>query len=259
MNAFAGSMAMDPQIHQNKLDIILSDRPKFHSGELEITRDFSAEESLFPKAWVQTLNSREPVFYGIGDEATRFICASVNEGSRSLEVGLGVSTLAFSLKGADHTCITPFQSEIDGLKDYAKKIAVDVSRTTFIRASSDEYLKTCTKSNLDVVLIDGKHAFPFPIVDWFFTADLLKNGGLMIIDDVHIKTVRLLMNFMDSDPRWERVAGFNEKSFVYRKLASSVHDVAWHMQPYSFKNANAFRAKKIAKRAMGYVRRKILG
>jgi arginyl-tRNA--protein-N-Asp/Glu arginylyltransferase len=81
----------------------------------------------------------------------------------------------------------------------------------------------------------------------------------MIIDDVHIKTVRLLKNFMDCDTRWERVENFDEKTLVYRKLTNSVHDVSWHMQPYSFKNANAHRVKKIAKRAMGYVRRKVLG
>ncbi|MGE0701926.1 MAG: hypothetical protein AB7O57_22700, partial [Hyphomicrobiaceae bacterium] len=96
--------------------------------------------------------------------------------------------------------------------------------------------------------------FPFPILDWFYTADRLKRDGLMIIDDVHLKTVRILKDFMDSDPRWDRAAGFDEKSFAYRKLADSVHDVAWHMQPYAFEGQNMHKLKKATTRAIDYMR-----
>jgi hypothetical protein len=48
---------------------------------------------------------------------------------------------------------------------------------------------------LDIVLIDGAHAFPFPFLDWYFTASALKAGGLLVIDDVQIATGTILADF----------------------------------------------------------------
>jgi hypothetical protein len=61
-------------------------------------------------------------------------------------------------------------------------------------------LPRCQLANLDLILLDGKHAFPWPVVDWFYTADRLKQGGLMIIDDAQMRSVGVLRDFMAADP-----------------------------------------------------------
>ena len=48
----------------------------------------------------------------------------------------------------------------------------------------------------DFALIDGRHAFPTPFIDWYYIADALKIGGLVLIDDLHIWTCDLLKQYL---------------------------------------------------------------
>jgi hypothetical protein len=82
-------------------------------------------------------------------------------------------------------------------------------------------------------LLDGKHAFPWPMVDWFYTAEKLRLGGIMLIDDVAMKSVSILADFMRVDPGWELLRDFSGKTLAFRKTRRSTHDVAWHMQPWT--------------------------
>jgi hypothetical protein len=255
-NAILPPVAMPPE---QKLAHILAERPKFHRGELEISRNYDPDESFLPRSVAHSIANTSLVHYGIGEEATRYFFDTVSSHSKTLEIGLGISTLAFSLKRAQHVCVTPMQSEIDEINVYGSALAIDMTNTTFVCESSDTYLPKCGLSQLDLVLIDGKHAFPFPMLDWYFTADRLARGGLMVIDDVQIKPVRIVKDFMDSDPRWELVTSFDHKTFVYRKLTDVVHDVAWHMQPYSFAGMNVHRLTKAKGRVLGLLKRKVAG
>lgn len=95
-----------------------------------------------------------------------------------------------------------------------------------------------------MVVLDGKHAFPWPMIDWFYTADKLRNGGIMMVDDAHIKSVGVLVEFMKTDPGWMLLTSFCETNFVFRKGRDLIHDVAWHMQPFNFdkpKRINIFQ------------------
>ncbi len=72
------------------------------------------------------------------------------------------------------------------------------------------------------------------MVDWFFTADRLRKGGLMIIDDVQIRSVDVIAEFMRLDPEWRLMRDFSGKTMAFLKTRDSIRDVAWHMQPFSF-------------------------
>ena len=54
----------------------------------------------------------------------------------------------------------------------------------------------------------------------------------MIIDDVPFYSVGILKDFMNEDPRWKLYRSFGNSTFVFEKVAESIHNVAWHMQPY---------------------------
>ena len=149
-------IAIDADGKSASLEFVLQDRPKFHEGELEIAGSFDPSQSYWKRASVARLINRVPMFYGIGGDAARFISNSVGKGSRSLEIGLGLSTLAFIMKGGEHVCITRIASEIELLKAYCGKHGIDLSNATFICESSDKYLPTHPHRDLDVVLIDGK-------------------------------------------------------------------------------------------------------
>lgn len=215
------------------LERILQERPAFHRGETEVLRSFDPEESLLSRKTATDLSSDQFTCYGIGTDVMRFLADHLGEGSRSLETGAGCSTLVFALTGSTHVAVTPAESEALLIKDYAQKIGVAMDKVTFSLEVSETYLPRCEASDLDLVLIDGKHAFPWPIIDWFYTADRLKKGGVMLVDDVQMKPVWMLAEFLNADAGWKRISNLSGKTFAYEKLCDSALDVAWHMQAYS--------------------------
>lgn len=216
----------------DQLKNILRDRPSFHRRETEVHRTFEADESVLPREAADRLLSTSLTCYGLDAEVLSFIADNLDAASRSLETGAGCSTLVFAIKGASHTAVTPSTSEIELIKEYGRQNDISLEKVRFVREPSERYLPQCDLEGLDLVLLDGKHAFPWPIVDWFFTADKLRNGGVMIVDDVQLRPVRMLVDFMRVDPGWELLHDFSGKTSVFKKIRESIHDVAWHMQPF---------------------------
>lgn len=211
---------------------ILQDRPQLHRGDTEISRAASTEESCLPSSTVAVWVSGKADCYGINSEVANFIADHVDASSKSLEIGSGLSTLVFAICQGSHVCVTPNGIEADGIRAYASRKGINVEQVKFVISASDKYLPTADIENLDFVFIDGKHAFPWPIVDWFYTADRLKRGGVMLIDDIHMISGSILVDFMRVDPRWSLLADLNGRTMAFKKEAASVHDVSWHMQPY---------------------------
>jgi len=216
----------------NILRQILDERPKFHRGETEIRGRFPIGKSLLNRPEEIRLIKNTYTCYGIDKEIANFIYNYVNSESNTLETGAGISTLIFALKMSKHIVITPNKPEIIAIKKYAKQKKINFDNTTFVTEESNKFLPQYKARNLDLVFIDGKHAFPWPIVDWFYTSDKLKKGGYIILDDVQIYSVTILRDFMKEDPHWELFKSFKDKTIVFRKISSSISNVAWHMQPY---------------------------
>jgi hypothetical protein len=82
--------------------------------------------------------------------------------------------------------------------------------------------------------VDFGHAFPFPFLDWYYTAAQLRVGGLVVIDDTQLRPVAILKEFLISENgRWELVDDLGQTA-VFRKtttdLFSRVSD--WPAQPF---------------------------
>jgi hypothetical protein len=85
---------------------------------------------------------------------------------------------------------------------------------------------------LDLVLVDGGHGFPTPILDWYYGAGRLRQGGVVIVDDLQLRQVRLgLMEFLDADLRWERVESTG-KWAAYRRLTTGNLREEWRDQAF---------------------------
>jgi predicted O-methyltransferase YrrM len=215
------------------IEKILADRPTFHRGETEISRTFNSTETFLPRELAQQLGSGTAICHGIEPEVVRYLAGKVQPGTKTLETGSGLTTLAFAIHKAAHVCITPSRAEIDAIRSYAQLNNIGLDSVSFVAEPSEVYLPRCEIQGLDLVLLDGKHAFPWPMLDWFYTADRLKQGGLMVIDDVQLPAVRVVQEFMRVDPGWKHVTSFGSKTEVFEKVRASIHDVAWHMQPWS--------------------------
>ena len=72
-------------------------------------------------------------------------------------------------------------------------------QTKFIIDKSEVALPRIKEADFQLALIDGRHGFPQPFLDYYYLAGVLKLGGYLVVDDLHIWTCEMLMNYLDED------------------------------------------------------------
>lgn len=167
------------------------------------------------------------------EDCYRFMATIVQPGSRTLETGLGISTALLAAWGCEHTCIVYDSDEVDRLEQWFSERKIDGSKVKFVVGSSDRVMPGLDpRGDVDLFLIDGAHAWPQAIIDWYYGAAMLRQGGVLVLDDLHLKQVRMgLVDFLDADSRWERLVRKN-KWAAYRRLSSgSLYD-EWRAQSF---------------------------
>jgi hypothetical protein len=195
------------------LEATLSDPPKLHDdGRGQLISDFRIDDRTCFE-----LNGR------------------LKAGFNTLETGAGLSTIIFSAKGCQHTCVTRLKEEVDRIQDYCRSANIDTSSVKFIVAPSSDIIHQLPRATFDLVLIDGCHGFPSIFVDFYYAAKLLKIGGTLIIDDMHIYTCQLAARFIQSDPGWN-VELKTKRVAVAIKTADTI-DMEWIDQPFVFRRS----------------------
>lgn len=96
------------------------------------------------------------------------------------------------------------------------------------------------------MLIDGSHSFPSVFIDWYYTADKLRVGGWLVIDDTAIWTVRVLRDFLRSEKEWELVSEFPMQTAFFRKIAPTNGVRNWIYQPYVIGRSLLNRRRRVA-------------
>ena len=174
-----------------------------------------------------------PHLWGLGERALRFLFDSVPFGAQTLETGAGVSTVVFALAGAQHLAVTPSDHEAAALRAYCETKDVGIDRVTFQIDSSEAFLPKFAQGehSLDVVLIDGRHGFPAPFIDWFYTAQSLKLGGLLLVDDCQLWTGRTLCDFLAEEAGWALERQL-DKTVAFRKVGQFHAGSEWNDQPF---------------------------
>jgi predicted O-methyltransferase YrrM len=214
------------------LQQILAEQPKFHTGEPEVQGQFAPPaDTVLTEEQRTTITSHQPFFMGIDTETARFLFDTIGPSSVTLETGAGVSTITFALGGSRHTTVTPNEPETVAIREYAASHGISTAGIRFVAEASETFLPRLEDTPLDLVLIDGKHAFPWPIIDWFYTADKLKRDGIVVLDDTQLRSVAMLLDFLDADPAWKPVFK-SSKAIGFRKTKDLVHNIPWYMQPF---------------------------
>lgn len=138
----------------------------------------------------------------LADEELLFLDKHLTKNMKTLETGSGLSTILFAIKGTNHTCIVPDRKQVERIEAYCTECNLSVSNINFIVDKSEYALPSLQEKDYDLALIDGRHGFPAPFIDWFYICERLKIGGLLIIDDLHIWTSELLKQFILSEKAW---------------------------------------------------------
>ena len=202
-----------------RLDDVLNDPPKVH-GDGDVSFQLSDEVLRFI------------------DEQTR------NGGATTLETGAGISTIVFALNGSQHFCITPDPAQAERITAYCSHHDIKITALRFEIGRSEQVLPRLALPRLDLVLIDGRHGFPTPFIDWYYTAEALKCGGLLVVDDVQLWTGHQLRSFLLREREWRLERDFGERASAFVKLSEGSHNKSWTEQGYVTQETSALRRKK---------------
>jgi hypothetical protein len=146
----------------------------------------------------------------------------------TLETGSGSSTIVFAGRGARHTAISPVPDEHARIAQWCAQHGISTAQVRFIAASSHTaLLHEWEPEPLDIVLIDGAHSFPFPVLDWLYTAEHLKVGGRVLVDDAYQPAVNVLARYLRSHPSWELETVPGHRTPVFRKTGESALSFDW--------------------------------
>jgi hypothetical protein len=167
-------------------------------------------------------------YWGLAFPALRWLEENVQPGMVTLETGSGASTVVFAAGGARHTAISPDPEEHEGIKRYCAEHRIDTGAVTFFAGSSHEVLPGAWRPEpLDVVLLDGAHGFPYPVLDWWFTERHLKVGGRVLLDDAYLASVNVVARYLRHSPSWELETVAGQRTPCFRKLDDAEPTFEW--------------------------------
>jgi hypothetical protein len=168
----------------------------------------------------------------------------------SVETGCGASTVLLSNLSSRHLVFCYDDREQHNgdpwhplLDETNSSVGFVLSAPAF-NASTTEFIFGATQATLpkfkftekiDLGLIDGPHAFPFAQLEYYFIYPHLREGALLIIDDIHIPTIHNLFSFLKEDKMFTLVDRVAETAFFRRTDAPTFNPFGdgWEFQEYN--------------------------
>lgn len=198
---------MDPATRARTLERLLAERPRFHDGDAD---------------------------WSIGEEVLRWFVARVEPGAVTLETGCGYSSVVLASLAAEHVVVSPSPAEHDAIRRWCDTHDVSLAGVRFLAGCSQRVLPGLAGGALDLVLIDGEHAFPAPFIDWYYTAERVRPGGFACVDDTQLLTGRILRDFLAKEAgRWALEAELGKTAIFRRVTSAAVADgIGWGEQPF---------------------------
>jgi hypothetical protein len=158
----------------------------------------------------------------------------------SLETGCGKSTVMFSNISAKH-----FVFAYDD-RDMPESSVNMVLNSPDFRVKTTQFVYGPTQRTLprfdfpaghffDVVVIDGPHGYPFPDLEYAILYPYLKEGSVLIIDDIHIPSIGHMYDLLRTDRMYDEVGVFATTGVLRRTGVKGVPPDGdhWYEQNYN--------------------------
>ena len=129
--------------------------------------------------------------------------ASARPIRHSVETGAGASTLLFSHMSPDHVIFamdvgTNSVPAIESSPLLRREAVTLVEGPTQVTLPRHQFTDP-----LQLVLIDGPHAYPFPDLEYYYLYPHLERDALLIVDDIHIPTISNMFEFIRADAMFD--------------------------------------------------------
>ena len=160
-------------------------------------------------------------YWGLAWAALEWLERNVEPGWATLETGSGASTIVLASRGARHEAVTPDAGEEERIRGRCSELGVDTGLLTFRIGPSHEVLAGWQPRTLDLVLIDGAHGFPYPILDWWHVAAHVRVGGTVLLDDAYLPAVASIVDFARASDAWRVDDAVSFRTARLTKLADT--------------------------------------
>jgi hypothetical protein len=165
--------------------------------------------------------------WSLGTESLQCISSHVKPRQNTIETGIGYSTLLFASIGSDHQVHFISKEAQGNITSYAQLNNIDLSNVQFVLGPSQYTLPSVTAA-FDFALIDGDHAFPIPIIDFYYIGKRTKIGGHILIDDIPIRSVYDIYGFAKTSKHWRLVEVLDcGRCILLQKLSDSFFPHEW--------------------------------
>lgn len=157
--------------------------------------------------------------------------------TQSVETGTGRTTLLLSHLSPDHLVFAKQDRGAGDSLDRVRSSPVltpDVVR--FVEGPTQRTVPVYDfTERFDFALIDGPHGFPFPYVEYCYLYPHIAPGGLLVIDDLQIPSIRPLFDVLRRDAMWRLDGIVEHTGFLRRTDAPTLDplDDGWWLQGYN--------------------------
>jgi hypothetical protein len=157
--------------------------------------------------------------------------------ARSAETGVGKSTLLFSHLSKHHTVFALDDTGgTNSLGQVRASPLLNQASVEFVLGPTQETLPRYRfVEQLQLVLIDGPHGYPFPDLEYYFFYPHLDENALLIIDDIHIPTIFRLFSFLREDAMFDFLGVASTTAFFRRNSVPLFNPTGdgWWLQNYN--------------------------
>jgi FkbM family methyltransferase len=148
----------------------------------------------------------------------------------SVETGCGKSTVLLSHLSQRHLVFTVDDgNRSDGSLTFVRQCGLFRSeRVEFVLGPTQLTMpRHLMPPAIDLALIDGPHAYPFPDLEYFYIYPHLRHGALLIIDDIHIPTIARMYAILREDDMFEPLHVEGQTAFLRRTAAPMFPKPIW--------------------------------
>ena len=171
-----------------------------------------------------------------------------SEINRTLEVGMayGISSLYIAQALLDsgrehvhHVAVDPFQSSQWASIGVTNLLSAGLSnkeRFTLVEKESFRALPALVDEGrvVDMILLDGMHTFDYTLVDFFYADLLLRDGGILVLDDLQMPSVQRVKNYIETNRAYELVKEHTDRvqgrGAVFRKIEKDERAWDYHVE-----------------------------
>ncbi|HEV7670404.1 MAG TPA: class I SAM-dependent methyltransferase [Thermoanaerobaculia bacterium] len=195
------------------------------------TRRLLAEISRLPPDWHGAGSLRPKVLEAIARHAaSRRI-------EHSAETGTGRSTLLFSHLCPNHVVFTADdRGNGDSLDLVRSSPLLRAEAVTFVIGPTQRTLpRHAFEHPLQLALIDGPHAYPFPELEYFALYPHLSEDALLVLDDIDVPTLFHLFRFLKEEAMFRHLETVHTTALFARTKAPCFEPCGdgWWLQNYN--------------------------